>query len=68
MGEGWKPIDLAPRDGTEIVVAYRSPITGSVFVAMSRWRRAGWEALSDLDDQQDVSGLTPFAWIEPPSR
>ena len=66
MGEGWKPIDLAPRDGTRIAVAYRSPITGGVSVTVSRWGRSGWEASSDLGEDEDVSGLTPFAWIALP--
>ena len=63
---GWKPIDLAPRDGTAIVVAYRSPTDGSVFVVLSRWRPSGWEADGSLGEAADVRGQTPFAWIEPP--
>ena len=66
MGEGWKPIDLAPRNGTPIVVAYRSPTDGTLFVALSRWRPSGWEALPALGDAPDVRGQTPFAWITPP--
>ena len=68
MGEGWKPIDLAPRDGTVIVVAYRSPTTGGVFVAASCWARRGWEAVSELGEPADVSGQTPFAWTHLPPR
>ena len=67
MGEGWRPIDIAPRDGTPIVVAYRSPITGAVFVAVSRWRTSGWEASADPDEPRDVGGQTPFAWIALPA-
>ena len=66
MGEAWKPIDVAPRDGTVIVVAYRSPTDGAVFVASSRWRPTGWEVAIDDGDGPDVSGQTPFAWTDPP--
>ena len=62
----WKPIDIAPRDGTRIVIAYRSPVTAEVFVSASWWNEEeGWE--SDGEDAPELmEGLVPFAWVDFP--
>ena len=63
----WKPIDIAPRDGTAIVVAFRSPISGDVFVALSRWSaKGGWLGEQPDGEWAVVAGQTPFAWIDLP--
>ncbi len=66
---GWKPIDIAPRDGRRIVVAYRSPTTESVFVSVSRWNTpGGWEGEAVDGEVEVVAGQTPFAWTELPDE
>jgi len=66
---GWKPIDIAPRDGRRIVVAYRSPTTESVFVSVSRWNSpGGWEGEAVDGEVEFVAGQTPFAWTELPDN
>ena len=68
MDSAWKPIDLAPRDGRKIVIAYRSPISDEVSVSASWWsEQGGWEGDSGLGDSELFSGLVPFAWTEMPS-
>jgi L-aminopeptidase/D-esterase-like protein len=61
----WKPIDLAPRDGSTIVVAYRSPLTSEVVVSVSRARNGGWVRQSTAGEVE-VSGDVAFAWIPLP--
>ena len=61
----WKPVDIAPRDGSRIVIAYRSPVTEEVCVSISWWDEQGWE--SDGEDAPELmEGLVPFAWIDLP--
>jgi hypothetical protein len=63
----WKPIDIAPRDGRRIVVAYRSPVTEAVFVSVSRWNGgSGWEGEDVHGEVEFVAGQVPFAWTELP--
>ena len=64
----WKPIDVAPRDGARIVVAFRSPVTEEVSVAISWWDPAeGWQSDGDGDEEPEMmSGLVPFAWVDLP--
>ena len=67
MSNTWKPIDLAPRDGRRIVIAYRSPISDDVSVSVSRWSAEGaWEGEGVLGDPEPTAGLVPFAWTEMP--
>ena len=62
----WKPIDVAPRDGARIVIAFRSPVTDEVCVAVSWWDdREGWQSEGD-DEPEMMSGLVPFAWVPLP--
>ena len=63
----WKPIDLAPRDGSAIVVAFRSPLTNEVVVACSRWR-GGWVRQSPAGDEVEASGEVAFAWVMLPDK
>ena len=64
---GWKPIDIAPRNGARIVVAYRSPVTDEVSVSVSWWNdKEGWEEESPSGESVPMKGLVPFAWTELP--
>lgn len=61
----WKPIDLAPRDGTLIVVAYRSPMTSQVSVFASKWELTAWARESTRGDFETCADVA-FAWIDLP--
>ena len=63
----WKPIDLAPRDGSPIVVAYRSPLTDEVAVSVSRCVNGGWMRQSQ-GDEVEASGDVAFAWLPMPDK
>jgi hypothetical protein len=62
----WKPIDLAPRDGTRIVVAFRSPVDGEVTASVAWFVGSSWERETIAGDEVDVAGEVAFAWIELP--
>jgi hypothetical protein len=62
----WKPIDLAPRDGSAIVVAFRSPLTSEVVVSASRWN-GGWVRQSPAGEVE-ANGDVAFAWVPLPDR
>jgi hypothetical protein len=62
----WKPIDLAPRDGSPIVVAFRSPLTSEVLVAVSRCLHGGWVRQSPTGDEVEAAGEVAFCWIPLP--
>ena len=52
----WKPIDIAPRDGTRIVIAYRSPVTDEVCVSVSWWDgEEGWASDGEAASTATVS-------------
>jgi len=61
----WKPIDIAPRNGTRIVVAFRSPMSGDVSAFVSRWADTAWERENTHGDFE-ASGDVAFAWIDLP--
>jgi hypothetical protein len=61
----WKPIDLAPRDGSPIVVVFRSPLTGSVSASVAEWRAGAWERRGDADGPE-ITGDVAFAWSDLP--
>ncbi len=61
----WRPIDLAPRDGADIVVAFRSSLTGEVSAAVVCWKNGTWERGADADIASVVTDVA-FAWIELP--
>ena len=61
----WKPIDLAPRDGSMIVVAFRSPLTNEVVAAVSRYVTGGWVRQSPVGEVE-ASGDVAFAWVPLP--
>ena len=63
----WKPIDLAPRDGSSIVVAYRSPLSGEVVVSVSRCLSGGWVRESAAGEVE-ANGDVAFAWVPLPDR
>ena len=63
----WRPIDLAPRDGARIVVAFRSPMTGLVSAFVSRWGDNAWERETTHGDYE-TTGEVAFAWIELPAE
>lgn len=63
----WKPIDLAPRDGSMIVVAFRSPLTNEVVVSVSHCRNGGWVRQS-ASGEVEASGDVAFAWVPLPDR
>ena len=63
----WKPIDLAPRDGSAIVVAYRSPLTNEVVVSVSHCRNGGWVRQSAAGEVE-ANGDVAFAWVPLPDR
>jgi hypothetical protein len=63
----WKPIDLAPRDGSAIVVAFRSPLTSEVVVSVSHCRNGGWVRQSAAGDVE-ANGDVAFAWVPLPDR
>jgi hypothetical protein len=63
----WKPIDLAPRDGSAIVVAYRSPLTSEVVVSVSRSRNGGWFRQSTAGEVE-ANGDVAFAWVPLPDK
>jgi hypothetical protein len=62
----WKPIDLAPRDGSSIVVAFRSPLTAEVVVSVSRCVRGAWLLLSPTGEEVEAQGDVAFAWTSLP--
>jgi hypothetical protein len=64
----WKPIDLAPRDGSSIVVAFRSPLTSEVVVAVSRCVHGGWVRQSAAGDEIEAQGDVAFAWVPLPDK
>lgn len=63
----WKPIDLAPRDGSAIVVAYRSPLTNEVVVAVSSSRNGSWVRQSGAGEVE-ANGDVAFAWVPLPDK
>ena len=64
----WKPIDLAPRDGSVIVVAFRSPLTNEVVVSVSHCRNGGWVRQSAAGDEIEANGDVAFAWVPLPDK
>ena len=64
----WKPIDLAPRDGSVLVVAFRSPINGQVSVFVTRWTREGWVLESTAGEAFPNGGDVAFAWTHLPDE
>jgi hypothetical protein len=63
----WKPIDLAPRDGSQIVVAFRSPLTDEVVVSVSRCLNGGWMRQS-TGGEVEANGDVAFAWLPLPDK
>jgi hypothetical protein len=63
----WKPIDLAPRDGSAIVVAFRSPLTDEVSVSDARYMEGVWVRQSAAGDIE-ISGEVAFAWVPLPDK
>ena len=63
----WKPIDLAPRDGSAIVVAFRSPLTNEVAAAVSRYVFGGWVRQSAAGEVE-ANGDVAFAWVPLPDK
>jgi hypothetical protein len=61
----WKPIDLAPRDGSLLVVAFRSPLSGQVSVFVARWTKDGW-VLESSAGEVGANGDVAFAWTALP--
>jgi hypothetical protein len=61
----WKPIDLAPRDGSAIVVAFRSPLTDEVAVSAARYADGVWVRQS-LAGDVETGGEVAFAWTPMP--
>ncbi len=61
----WRPIDLAPRDGSLIVVAFRSPLSGQVSVFVTRWTKEGWVHDSSYGEVA-TTGDVAFAWTAMP--
>ncbi len=62
----WKPIDLAPRDGSSIVVAFRSPLTAEVVVSVARCVQGGWVRQSLTGEEIEAQGDVAFAWTALP--
>ena len=63
----WKPIDLAPRDGSAIVVAFRSPLTNEVVVSVSHCRHGVWLREAPTGEIE-ASGDVAFAWVPMPEQ
>jgi len=63
---GWKPIDIAPRDGSRIVVAFRSPVDGEVSASVSFWAVDCWERETVTGDEVEAGGAVAFAWTDLP--
>jgi hypothetical protein len=61
----WKPIDIAPRDGSRLIVAFRSPMSGACSAFVSVWSDSAWQRESTRGDLEP-SGDVAFAWIELP--
>lgn len=61
----WRPIDLAPRDGSPLVVAFRSPLSGQVSVFVTRWTKEGWVHESTAGEIP-ANGDVAFAWTPLP--
>ena len=61
----WKPIDLAPRDGSLLVVAFRSPLSGQVSVFVTHWTHEGWINQS-ASGEVPANGDVAFAWTTLP--
>jgi hypothetical protein len=64
----WKPIDLAPRDGSPIVVAFRSPLTSEVVVSVSRCLHGVWVRQSLAGEEVEAQGDVAFAWAPLPDK
>ncbi len=64
----WRPIDLAPRDGALIVVAFRSPLSGQVSVFVTRWTREGWVHETSSGVEIAANGDVAFAWTALPDE
>lgn len=60
----WRPIDLAPRDGSLIVVAFRSPLSGQVSAFVTRWTKEGW--VHESASGEVPAGDVAFAWTALP--
>ncbi len=64
----WKPIDLAPRDGSAIVVAFRSPLTSEVVVSVSRCNNGGAWVRQSPGGDVEAAGDVAFAWVPLPEK
>lgn len=56
---------MAPRDGSLIVVAFRSPLSGQVSVFVTRWAKEGWVHESTYGEVE-ANGDVAFAWTALP--
>ena len=71
VGEGliveWQPIESAPKDGTEILVANIS--NGAIYTVMwlDEGESIGWWDIASLDDYGRATLFSPTHWMQLPN-
>jgi hypothetical protein len=58
----WQPISTAPKDGTDILIAYRDGYFGCMSVALTCWGETSWRHLFSNEYITD----TPTCWMPIP--
>ena len=58
----WKPIATAPKDGTDILIAYRDGYFGCMSVTLTCWGETSWRHLFSNEYITD----TPTYWMPAP--
>lgn len=66
MEDKWQPIETAPKDGTDIILA--RPEDDDCWYAIAQWWVAGWAFMSGrVGDMPALIGFEPTHWMPLPS-